>query len=253
MVSFHFDQTKVTRASPPERGALLLLLGSRGMPSKGRQKHGRGNGDKHASGSRGKKAGKVSVVVPGELLVGNQFVSADAAALRALGITAVLAIGCRQQHPESEFAFYHVGAQDRANTDIISELSGATAWARGHVTRGGRVLVHCKAGISRSPAFAIAYLMRYHGHTMATATGVVVEARPIAKPRPHFLDQVATWAAAGFTAAPRRAGSVRVAAAAPAAATTRGSPRASSTAGGDTRLQAGTGTGAGDCAGASGR
>lgn len=155
---------------------------------------------KRATSGKRRKAGKVSVVVPGELLVGNQFVSADAAALRELGVTAVVAIGCRMQHPESEFAYYHVGMRDRADADISGQLSAATAWARARVSRGGCVLMHCKAGMSRSPAFAIAYLVRYHGHDVASATARVVEARPIAKPRPEFLEQIAQWAAADFAA-----------------------------------------------------
>ena len=57
---------------------------------------------------------------------------------------------------------------------------------------GTRVLVHCRGGIGRSPACAIA-LHLAHGTTMAEAIQLVVADRPQAQPNPLFvlvLDEV---------------------------------------------------------------
>ena len=57
---------------------------------------------------------------------------------------------------------------------------------------GARVLVHCRGGIGRSPACAIA-LHLAHGTTMAEAIQLVVADRPQAQPNPLFvlvLDEV---------------------------------------------------------------
>ncbi len=51
-----------------------------------------------------------------------------------------------------------------------------------------RVLVHCSAGISRSPTVIVAYLMRYHGMTLKEALYAVISARPAVSPNPHFIE-----------------------------------------------------------------
>ena len=50
-----------------------------------------------------------------------------------------------------------------------------------------RALIHCSAGISRSPAVAIAYMMRHHGKTLKEAMCIVVNARPAVSPNPEFI------------------------------------------------------------------
>jgi len=49
------------------------------------------------------------------------------------------------------------------------------------------VLIHCKAGISRSPALCAAYLARHEAIPVVEALEVVCLARPIARPHPAFL------------------------------------------------------------------
>lgn len=51
---------------------------------------------------------------------------------------------------------------------------------------GENVYVHCHAGISRSPAVVMAYLMKYHGMTRDEALGYVRQFRPAVHPNPGF-------------------------------------------------------------------
>ena len=55
---------------------------------------------------------------------------------------------------------------------------------------GGKVMVYCRAGMSRSASLCIAYFMRHHNMTMDEAFQFVKEKRPIIHPNPGFVRQL---------------------------------------------------------------
>ncbi|XP_060940148.1 dual specificity protein phosphatase 18 [Limanda limanda] len=59
-----------------------------------------------------------------------------------------------------------------------------------HGNRAGGTLVHCVAGMSRSPALVMAYLMRYRGVTLCQAHRWVQESRPWVRLNTGFWDQL---------------------------------------------------------------
>uniref|UniRef100_A0A8D0HRF3 Dual specificity phosphatase 21 n=1 Tax=Sphenodon punctatus TaxID=8508 RepID=A0A8D0HRF3_SPHPU len=54
----------------------------------------------------------------------------------------------------------------------------------------GRTLVHCVAGISRSSALCLAYLMKYHAMSLVNAHAWLKSCRPIIRPNSGFWQQV---------------------------------------------------------------
>uniref|UniRef100_T1JMK9 protein-serine/threonine phosphatase n=1 Tax=Strigamia maritima TaxID=126957 RepID=T1JMK9_STRMM len=56
--------------------------------------------------------------------------------------------------------------------------------------RGGKTLVHCVAGISRSVSLCIAYLMKYEGMSLRKAYQYIKGRRPIAHPNHGFFKQL---------------------------------------------------------------
>uniref|UniRef100_A0A3P9A948 Protein-tyrosine-phosphatase n=1 Tax=Esox lucius TaxID=8010 RepID=A0A3P9A948_ESOLU len=59
-----------------------------------------------------------------------------------------------------------------------------------HGNRTGGTLVHCAAGMSRSPALIMAYLMRYRGVTLCRAHKWVQECRPYVRLNAGFWAQL---------------------------------------------------------------
>ena len=58
------------------------------------------------------------------------------------------------------------------------------------VTEGGKVLVHCKMGISRSAATVIAFGMKYYQWSLSKVMNLTKEKRPIVKPNQGFMHQL---------------------------------------------------------------
>ena len=56
--------------------------------------------------------------------------------------------------------------------------------------KGGKVFVHCHAGISRSPTVCIAYLMKLHQWNLSQAYDYVKSRRPHISPNLHFMGQL---------------------------------------------------------------
>jgi len=54
----------------------------------------------------------------------------------------------------------------------------------------GKILVHCSAGISRSPTVVAAYLMKRKGMTLKAALGQIIRVRPQVSPNTGFLRQL---------------------------------------------------------------
>lgn len=59
-----------------------------------------------------------------------------------------------------------------------------------HSNHAGGTLVHCAAGMSRSPALVMAYLMRYRGVTLCQAHRWVQDSRPVVRLNAGFWEQL---------------------------------------------------------------
>lgn len=59
-----------------------------------------------------------------------------------------------------------------------------------HGNHAGGTLVHCAAGMSRSPALVMAYLMRYRGVTLCQAHRWVRDSRPYVRLNAGFWEQL---------------------------------------------------------------
>lgn len=111
----------------------------------------------------------------------------------------------RRQLPGFVEEHYHALVDDReaAAPDIAAHFAPVCAFVSRALRAGGRVYVHCGAGISRAPTATAAYLIWAHRLRAADALALVRKGRPCARPNAGFVRALHDWereVAAGLAA-----------------------------------------------------
>lgn len=111
--------------------------------------------------------------------------------LRKNKITHILtmAAGIRPLY-KKEFKYKVVNIMDLPTQNILAHFDKAIEFINKAVTSGGRVLVHCFAGVSRSASTVIAYFMATRKMTFTEAYDYVKKKRPIIFPNFGFQRQL---------------------------------------------------------------
>ncbi|KAJ7989976.1 hypothetical protein DPEC_G00310070 [Dallia pectoralis] len=108
------------------------------------------------------------------------------------GISYVLSVS--RCSPQPSFLpgsrYLRIPIDDSLRDDLLSHIPEALRFIDGAMSSGGSVLVHCAAGISRSPAVAVAYIMYSLQMDLDHAYEFVKERRPSISPNFNFLGQL---------------------------------------------------------------
>ena len=106
------------------------------------------------------------------------------------GVSLVVSVaGGRLQLPAGvEHVKLHV--KDDNKDSLLHQLDEVVQLIHHHVSRGDKVVVHCQAGLSRSPAVIMAYLVRFRRLTVEEALAEVRKVRPRARPRERLLEDL---------------------------------------------------------------
>lgn len=131
-------------------------------------------------------------VLPG-LYVGSQDAAADLPLLQSRGVTHVVnAAGASV--PEvygSSLSYLSLPLLDLPECVLSDAVIGAVGdFVEGALSSGGAVLIHCNAGVSRSSALAIAFLMTRRGAGYQEALSRVRAVRAAACPNEGFRRQL---------------------------------------------------------------
>ncbi len=139
----------------------------------------------------------VSEILPGQLWIGGDLVDfRDNGDLDSLGITHFVCVdmGCghwlytRNRRPPVKRLLIEI--QDEPEVDISCYFQRVRAFIDAAFAEGGKVLVHCLAGISRSVSMVAAYLMMQNAWTVEQALAKIRETRPQAGPNCGFKIQL---------------------------------------------------------------
>lgn len=139
------------------------------------------------------KSSSTSLVFPPSIFIGPVSAASSISLLQANSISHVLSVGTSPSSKVPGVAYHRVSVTDSPSSSIL-KISGTTCdiiEAALQSNNGtGRILVHCSAGISRSPAVVAAYLMKYHDMSLRMALGQIVRSRPQASPNSGFLQEL---------------------------------------------------------------
>ena len=126
------------------------------------------------------------------IYLGSETVAKNHELLRQKGITHVLnCVGflC-PEYFKSDFVYKTLWLQDSPSEDITSILYDVFDYFEDVREQGGRVLVHCCQGVSRSTSLVIAYLMWREGQSFEDAFQYVKTARGVTNPNMGFACQL---------------------------------------------------------------
>lgn len=82
---------------------------------------------------------------------------------------------------------------DLPETDLKDVLEKSFEFIENSLKIGGRVLVHCNQGVSRSSSVVIGYLMKKLRYNFSEAYGLVKSKRECIQPNAGFMKQLKEW------------------------------------------------------------
>lgn len=126
------------------------------------------------------------------IYLGSDAVAKNREILRQNGITHVLnCVGfVSPEYFKSDLVYKTLWLQDSPSEDITSILYDVFDYFEDVREQGGRVLVHCCQGVSRSTSLVIAYLMWREGQSFEDAFQYVKAARGVTNPNMGFACQL---------------------------------------------------------------
>jgi len=114
-------------------------------------------------------------------------------ALQSRGITHIVNMAHDIPNGFSGEHFQYFRAELRDSVDetrMRRMLPKIVAFIQAAVKQGGKVLIHCRFGLSRASTAYIAYLVGGAGWTLADACREVVQARPGVRPNKTFFEDL---------------------------------------------------------------
>lgn len=106
-------------------------------------------------------------------------------------ITSVINVSVEVTNTVYEHIEYmHVPVADAPSSLLYSFFDPIADHIHGVEMKQGRTLLHCAAGVSRSAALCLAYLMKYHAMSLLDAHAWTKACRPIIRPNVGFWEQL---------------------------------------------------------------
>ncbi|KAM8924513.1 dual specificity protein phosphatase 5 [Pelodytes ibericus] len=125
------------------------------------------------------------------LYLGSAYHASTLDFLTNLHITALLNVSRKSTDTFiDQYLYKWIPVEDNHTADISSHFQEAIEFIDTVRRSGGRVLVHCEAGISRSPTICIAYLMKTKRFSLEEAFEYIKQRRNLISPNFSFMGQL---------------------------------------------------------------
>jgi protein-tyrosine phosphatase len=113
--------------------------------------------------------------------------------LKSYGITHILSVVSTMTplYPD-DFIYKHVVAYDNEEFNLTPEFINCARYIQSVISGGGKILVHCVKGASRSVSIVMAYLIyvNYNNLSVIDLLKSIQTVRPIAHPNYGFMKQL---------------------------------------------------------------
>ncbi|XP_068178355.1 dual specificity protein phosphatase 5 isoform X2 [Antennarius striatus] len=140
------------------------------------------------------------------LFLGSAYHASREDYLNSLHITALLNVSRNDRQPaKGQYNYKWIPVEDSHMADISSHFQEAIEFIDHVKQSGGKVLVHCEAGISRSPTICIAYIMRMQQLRLDAAFDIIKQRREVISPNFSFMDQLLQFELEVLSMAPTHA------------------------------------------------
>ena len=122
------------------------------------------------------------------LYLGDHTASSNKYILSRNGITHILSVGSGlyPKYPQ-KYSYKWISELDSPTANLKQHFATMHRFIKNAFDSGGKVLVHCYAGISRSATTVISYLMREHGMSLQDATKLCRSKRWFINPNQGFV------------------------------------------------------------------
>lgn len=135
----------------------------------------------------------MSVITDHIVLAGLREVN-DEVNTKNLGVTHILNVASEIVIDRKDYVYKHNGiSDDHPKNDIRMILDDNVQFMHQALLTGGKVLVHCYSGVSRSAITVMAYLVKHQGLSSVDAYHKVLARRGIVDPWPNYLRQFQSW------------------------------------------------------------
>jgi dual specificity phosphatase 12 len=111
-------------------------------------------------------------------------------------------VPCRSSKPhefsQGKMIRLIIPVEDSGTENLLQHFPRSTEFITSALQDGGKVLVHCQAGASRSPTVVAAYLMEIYRASPAEAVAKIRESRRLIQPIRGFWDQLQVYEACRY-------------------------------------------------------
>jgi len=127
-----------------------------------------------------------------DVYLGNIDSCYDRENLKKLGITHIISVisGFSPPYPD-DFEYLVINALDTTNTNLKDHFEVCSSFIDNALNKyGGKVLIHCMAGKSRSATILAAYIIKHYGTDTNNALKSIKIKRNIIEPNSYFIEQL---------------------------------------------------------------
>ncbi|KAL0096921.1 protein-tyrosine phosphatase-like protein [Phycomyces blakesleeanus] len=160
------------------------------------------------SGADGKPGGILITSVAQEVLpgiwIGGYTALESQKFLKKNDITHILSMGhFEYSYPSAEYDNKIIRISDNPGANIIQFFPETYEYINNAVSNERHILVHCLAGVSRSPTVVTAYLMKKRRLRPKEALAIIAQSRPFINPNKGFMDQLKLYREMDYTFDPK--------------------------------------------------